>query len=95
MRAVGVDRSRLAELTHAEAPRERDPAVLDDTERYAGDPELLLPRLDETAELRQAGLVQPVRFLSGKRLALIPLRQQAAEDQRDLGAAFLANPPHS
>ncbi len=88
---VAVDLRRLAELAHAVAPGEDELSVLDDPERDSRNAELLLARLDETAELGEAGRVESVRLLSGERLARVALRLESVEDQRDLRSPLFAD----
>jgi len=88
---VAVGLHAAAQLPLPEAVREDDLALLDDADRHAGHPELLPPVLDEGRELGQRLLVELPGRLPGEALPLVALRQETAEDQRDLAAALLAD----
>ncbi len=83
-----VDLLRLREVADAEAGREDDLAVLDQSDGNAGYTQLIPRALDERREVRDARCVERTGRPAGKGLAMIALRKEAAEDERDLCEAL-------
>ena len=87
---VAIHRRRLPQLPHAEADGRHHLATLHQANRHARHTQRLLRAFHEGAELLDPRSVQGVRLAPRKRLALIPLGQQAPEDQLHLRQALLA-----
>ena len=87
--AVSVHRFRLAQCLHAKTTLKDNLAAVDEAEANARDAELLHGVLDEVLEQGDAFGVQWPGFLPAEHLALISLRAQAADRQREARDAFL------
>lgn len=88
---IGIDSLRLGQFADAEAAREDDLAMIDETDGDAGHVELLARALHELLQHLHPSRIQRMSRLTGERLAGVALGQQVVEDHSFLRCTLLLN----
>ncbi len=86
---IGIDLRRFAQLLHAEPAFVDNFAAVDEGKGHAGDAELLHAVFHECFQGRDARSVERMGLPASERFALVSLRAQAADRERELRAALL------